>query len=109
MRMKKSGSGFPWVNLLFLAGIIGLGIFAARFFPESMRLIDGVQKTPDNTITSTQTSPPVLPSIPLMPPSEAKPAKTNIATTPGIVVGEVISPTETLHPASPQQGTPPSQ
>jgi len=109
MRMKKIGSGFPWVKLLFLAGIIGLGIFAARFLPESMRFIETAQKSPAVTLQNIQTSAPALPSIPLMPP-EVKPATPAIATTPGIVVGEALTPAAPVQavPAPVMPSTPPA-
>jgi cytoskeleton protein RodZ len=96
MRMKKPGSNFPWYKLLFFIGIVGLGLFATRFLPESMRLIVTAQETPANTVPNAQSSTPVLPSIPLLPPPEAKPTVPPVATTPGIVVGESLTPANTV-------------
>ena len=90
MRMKKSASSFPWFKLLFFIGIIGLSIFATRFLPESMRLIEASQEMSANTLPNTQVSAAVLPSIPLMPPPESAPAAPMVATAPGIVVGEAL-------------------
>ena len=100
MRMKKTASSFPWFKLLFFIGLIGLIIFATRFLPESMRLIETGQETPGNTLSTTQLSAPALPTIPLMPPPESAPAAPIIATTPGIVVGEALGTAEPI-PASP--------
>lgn len=91
MRMKKSGSGFPWIKLLFFIGIVGLGIFSTRFLPESMRFIETDREAPVNTAPNTQSSAPALPTIPLMPPPEAKPSVPTVASTPGIVVGETLT------------------
>ncbi len=111
MRMKKSSSGFPWLNLLFFIGIIGAGIYATRFLPESMRLIETAEEAPNITLTNTQTNPPVLPSIPLMPPPEVKPSTPPVATSVGIIVGEVVPSTEPVVVAPTQNAptpTPPS-
>jgi len=98
MRMKKSASSFPWFKLLFFIGVIGLGIFSTRYLPESMRLIETAQETPaSSTAPNTQTSAPVLPSIPLLPPPEAKPTAPTVATTPGIIVGETLTPADPVH------------
>ena len=110
MRMKKSGSGFPWIKLLFFISIVGLGIFSMRFLPESMRLIETGQEAPANIAPSTQESVPALPSIPLLPPPEAKSTVPPVATTAGIVVGETLTPAEPIHiaPATIEPTTPPA-
>jgi len=109
MRMKKSASSFPWFKTLFFIGMVGLGIFGARFLPESMRSIETGQETPANTAPNTQLNPSALPSIPLMLPPEAKPTAPRVATTPGIVVGETLTPNDAVHatpaPVSPAKPT----
>lgn len=100
MRMKKAESGFPWFKLLFFIGIVGLGIFSTRFLPESMRLIDTRLDTAmlDSMTGSQTTPPPTLPTIPLMPPVESsEPAIPSVTTTPGIVVGEPVTPIDSTN------------
>jgi len=105
MRMKKAGtSNFPWFKLLLILGLIGLGIYSTRFLPESMRWVDTGQESSSALVSSSaemqSVTASILPSIPLMPPPEAKPAITPAATTPGIVVGEALPSVEHITQSS---------
>jgi len=111
MRMKKASPGLPWFKLLFFILIIGLGVFSTRFLPESMRLVEPDQDKSPNTLTSTQAN---APSIPLMTLPKAKLTTPPVTTTPGIVVGETLSPADPVpvhadpSPSAPATPSPPA-
>ncbi len=118
MRLKKPQSSFPWGKLIILLGIVALGFFAARFFPESLRIVSGtLEPAPESSLQLALEPDAALPSIPLPPPAAPpRPAPPALATTQGIVVGEPVAgavepgaktqptdmPTETHKPVSPQ-------
>ena len=102
MRMKKAESrAFPWFKILILISIAGALVYSMRFLPESLRLTESVQEAPTQASIGLATPPlstSALPSIPLMPPPEAKPAVVAPTTTPGIIVGETIAPSASITP-----------